>query len=90
MHGKNDLDNKPCPHMRVLVSAWLDGKVTGLAKWYVEWHIKHCERCSASVPFFRGLHLRLEQLAVREPKAGLGEERWEKIEQAWEDVEQKR
>ena len=25
-------DLKPCPHMRTLVSAWIDGRVTGLAR----------------------------------------------------------
>ena len=89
-HKKNDYDKKPCPHMRTLVSAWLDGALTGFAKWYVEWHMKHCERCSESVPFFQGLHHRLEDLATKDKAPDLGADRWEKIEAAWAEADRKR
>ena len=90
MHKTSDFDKKPCPHMRMLVSAWLDGALTGIAKWYVEWHMKSCPRCSASIPFFQGLHHRLEELAQRDDVPDLGAERWERIEEAWAERDMKR
>jgi hypothetical protein len=88
MHKTDEWDKKPCPHMRTLVSAWLDGRLTGIARWYTEWHVHHCPRCGESVPFFRGLHRRLEALA-RVPAGDLGADRWSKIEKAWEDMDNK-
>lgn len=49
----NDL--KPCPHMRTLVSAWIDERLTGLARWYTERHIQGCRQCQFSLPFLRGM-----------------------------------
>jgi len=90
MHKLTEDDKKPCPHMRTLVSAWLDGALTGIAKWYVEWHMKTCPQCRSAVPFFRGMHHRLEELAHKGDVPNLGEERWEKIEKAWAEMDQKR
>jgi len=90
MSAQHEEDNKPCPHMRTLVSAWLDDRLTGLAKWYVEWHIKHCKQCSKSVPFFRKMHGRLENLAAKGSAVALDPARWDKIEKAWEETDQKK
>lgn len=93
MSHKVDPNNlKPCPHMRTLVSAWVDGKLTGLARWYTEWHVRDCPQCQASLPFLRSLSARLNALPAPSPSqesaAGtLAEERWAKIEASWEQTE---
>lgn len=84
-------DLKPCPHMRTLVSAWMDGKLAGLAKAYTEWHVRHCPQCGASLPFLRGLSERMRHLAEarRERSLELPKERWAEIEAGWDKVDEK-
>ena len=86
-HAINENDLKPCPHMRTLVSAWIDNRLTGIAKWYTEWHVKHCPQCQSSLPFLRSLHERMRQLAGRGDET-IPELRWAKIESAWEKLDE--
>ncbi len=79
----NPHDLKPCPHMRILVSSWLDGALAGFALWYTEFHIAHCPQCRSSLPFLRTLHSRLAQMGANSPEAALAPERWEQVEAAW-------
>lgn len=81
----NDL--KPCPHMRTLVSAWLDNQLHGLALWYTKRHVAHCRRCQSSAPFLRTMHSRLRELGEPDPEALLTPDRWEKVENAWDQAE---
>ncbi|HEX5323563.1 MAG TPA: zf-HC2 domain-containing protein [Capsulimonadaceae bacterium] len=92
LHKIDPNNLKPCFHMRTLVSAWVDGKLTGIAKWYTEWHIKHCPQCQCSLPFLRGLHDRLQSLATQprgedEAESQLSEPRWSHIEEGWDKVD---
>jgi hypothetical protein len=57
-------DLKPCPHMRGLVSAHVDGNLHGIAEWYTDLHIKGCPQCQASIPFLKSLKDRLSDLDV--------------------------
>lgn len=86
-HKSNANDLKPCPHMRTLVSAWVDGRLTGLAKWYTDWHIKHCPQCQSSLPFLRSLHERMRELSERGADT-IPDERWTRIESAWDRVDE--
>jgi hypothetical protein len=92
LHKTDPNDLKPCPHMRTLVSAWVDGKMTGIAKWYTEWHVKHCPQCQSAIPFLRSLHERLQSLGSQETSQGgpsqeLPELRWSRIREAWDKVD---
>jgi hypothetical protein len=88
LHKFDPANVKPCRHMQTLVSAWVDGKLTGLARWYTAWHVKSCPQCQASLPFLRTLHFRLSALGKdADPKSQLSEQRWEAVEAAWSHSE---
>lgn len=76
-------DLKPCRHMQTLVSAWVDGKLTGLARWYTEKHVQGCPQCQSSLPFLRSLHFRLSGLGKAQTPERLSEKRWEAVHAAW-------
>lgn len=83
-HNPNDW--KPCRHMRTLMSAWMDGALSGLARWYLERHVADCPRCRAALPILRSLHNRLHSLECL-PEAALSAERWAAVEAAWEKAD---
>ncbi len=84
MAHKFDPSNvKPCSHMETLVSAWVDGKLTGIARWYTALHVKGCPQCQASVPFLRTLHFRLSELGQKPASEKLPDTRWQAVEAAW-------
>ena len=86
---KNDpADLKPCPHMQTLVSAWLDGALTGLMRWYTEWHVAHCPRCTDAVPVLRVLRARLRRLSEVPPDPALTPEQRNAVEAAWQRADQ--
>lgn len=87
MKKMNPSDLKPCPHMRTLVSAWMDEKLTGLARRYTEWHVQSCPQCQSSLPFLRGMRARLLRLGERPANSALPPERWERVEAAWAQAE---
>jgi len=92
MLRKDPNDLKPCRHMRTLVSAWIDGRLSGVACWYTWWHIRHCRQCRAAVDFLRALRGRLSALrassaAVAPATAGLTSEQWAGIEAAWDRID---
>jgi len=87
MKKLDSADLKPCPHMRTLVSAWIDDRLTGLARWYTERHIQGCRQCQSSLPFLRGMRARLLRLAAPPPDAALAPERWLQVEAEWERAE---
>ena len=80
---------KPCWHMKTVISALVDNKVTGLLKQYATWHISHCPRCQAALDALRAMHGRLLTLAAK-PDGGstaLSDERKSRLEAAWDAVE---
>jgi hypothetical protein len=91
-HDPDDL--KPCPHMENLVSAWVDGKLTGLKLWYTRWHVGQCARCKPAVPVLEALRDRLRRLAEHDTErhtdeyAALTPDRRAALEAAWERVDQ--
>ena len=88
MPPKADPHNlKPCRHMQTLVSAWVDGRLSGLARWYTEKHVKDCPQCRASVPFLKSLHFRLSSLETKPAQDTLTEPQWQAVEAAWEQAE---
>ena len=86
-HDPNDW--KPCWHMRTLMSAWVDGALSGLARWYLERHVTGCARCRAALPILRGLHDRLHGMGDA-PDVALSTERWAAVEAAWERADRER
>ncbi len=84
--GSEDL--KPCAPMRTLVSAWTDGTLRGLPRWFTEAHIKGCPQCQASLPFLRSLKARFGELAETGPvPEPLTDTRRRAVEVAWEQAE---
>ena len=85
---KQDPDDlKPCPHMETCVSAWLDGALNGLLRWYTEWHVAHCRRCADAVPVLRALRARLRRLSET-PSDPLTPERRAAVVSGWERADQ--
>lgn len=89
-HKIDPTNLKPCGHMQTLVSAWLDGRLTGLARWYTEKHVKDCPQCQASVPFLKSLRFWLRDLGTKPAAETLSETRWQAVEAAWKQSEQQR
>ena len=104
-HKIDPTNVKPCWHMQTLVSAWIDGRLTGLARWYTEAHVKDCPQCQVSVPFLKSLHFRLSDLGQKPAqdtptkdtptkdmltKDTLTEQQWQAVEAAWEQAEQQK
>ena len=88
MTHKLDPNNvKPCRHMETLVSAWADGKLTGLARWYTALHVKGCPQCQSSLPFLQTLHFRLSALSQTPTPEKLPDTRWQAVEAAWAQAE---
>ena len=88
MAHKLDPNNvKPCSHMETLVSAWVDGKLTGIARWYTALHVKGCPQCQSSLPFLQTLHFRLSALAQSPAAEKLSDTRWQAVEAAWTQSE---
>jgi len=84
MPHKLDPNNvKPCRHMETLVSAWVDGKLTGIARWYTALHVKGCPQCQSSLPFLQTLHFRLSALGSTSVPEKLSDPRWQAVEAAW-------
>lgn len=80
---------KPCWHMKKIISALVDNKVTGIIKSYATWHIGHCPRCQAALTALRELHTRLLGLASKPDAAPpvLSDDRRSRLEAAWDAVE---
>lgn len=97
-HKVNPDNLKPCAHMQTLVSAWLDGHLSGLARWYTARHVRGCAQCQASLPFLRGLRARLLALPgdgsasdtpdpLPVPAPTLTPQRWNAVEAAWQQAD---
>jgi hypothetical protein len=80
-------DLKPCSHMRTLVSARVDNKLSGLAGWYTDHHIKGCAQCQASIPFLTSLKERLLELESDGSDDRLQATRMESIEQNLQKID---
>ena len=85
MFKQDPYDLKPCPLMQTLVSAWVDGILSGLTRRYTEWHVAHCPRCTAAVDALRVLRARLRRLSGTPVADGdvLTPERRDAVEAAW-------
>jgi hypothetical protein len=94
-HTVDPTDVKPCPHMRTLISEWMDAKLTGIKRWYTEQHIRGCAQCQASLPFLRSLQVRLRSLTSDKPPKDveddtrLGPEHWSAVHAAWDVLDRK-
>jgi anti-sigma factor RsiW len=93
-HKKVDESNvKPCSHMETLVSAHVDGKLSGVQKWYTETHIAGCKQCQASVPFLQALRSRTLMLGAEDinenaaQECHLAQDRWVNIEKEWDETD---
>ena len=81
MKKLDSTDLKPCPHMRLLVSAHIDSMLPGIADWYTRQHIKGCPQCQASMPFLASLKSRLGELDSNSTGAtALSQERLDVVE----------
>jgi len=87
MHKLDPNNVKPCRHMETLVSAWVDGKLTGIARWYTALHVKGCPQCQSSLPFLQTLHFRLSELGQTPAPEKLSDPRWQAVEAAWVHTE---
>ena len=78
--------DKPCRHMRGLVSALADGALSGLARWYTVRHVAGCPQCSNALTYFQALKSRLRFAAA--PPRPLTPAHWQAAEAAWEEADQ--
>jgi hypothetical protein len=83
----NPGDVKPCWYMRTLVSAMMDGQLSGFMLKYTEWHVSGCPQCQTSLPFLRALHGRLFELGRTDDVFSLSPERREGLESKLDHVE---
>lgn len=80
---------KPCPHMKNLLSALADGSLTGLARWYAENHTSRCPGCSNALSGLSMVRERIRALGVPSGEVlQLSSEHWASIETAWEEADQ--
>jgi hypothetical protein len=73
--------------MRVLVSASVDGQLSGIAAWYTKVHIAHCAQCASSIPFLTSLRDRLHGLDGPSATEHLDEDRWTRLCQMLDEVD---
>ncbi|MEO7717803.1 MAG: zf-HC2 domain-containing protein [Capsulimonas sp.] len=86
---------RPCWHTRSLLSALVDGELTGWVRKYVQWHVAHCPRCLAALDALKQLSQRLRGLGEPASLAAdnkiqaptLSADRWTAMEAAWEKAE---
>lgn len=81
---------KPCPHMKILLSALADDTLTGVMRWFTEQHARGCTRCGSAVVHLRELRTQLRTLNTSSPIAGelrLSEERLTAVEVAWNRID---
>jgi hypothetical protein len=74
------------------VSAWVDNKLTGFSLWYTRWHVRHCPRCTDSLPVLNALRARLRRLSDMPPldediAPALTPERRVAVQAAWEQTD---
>lgn len=85
---KRGTDERPCPHMKTLLSALADGSLTGLARWYAEHHAQRCPGCGSSLVNLKTVRERIRTLGVPDGDTlQLSEDRWAAIEAAWDAQE---
>jgi predicted anti-sigma-YlaC factor YlaD len=77
--------DKPCPHMRSLVSALADDALSGLARWYTRQHVAGCPQCRNALTYYVTLKTRLGTIAA--PLVPLPPDRWTAAEAAWEEAD---
>ena len=77
--------DKPCPHMRSLVSALADDALSGLARWYTKHHVAGCPQCRNALTYYQALKTRLNTIAA--PPTPLTPDRWTATESAWEEAD---
>ena len=78
-------DDKPCWHMRSLVSALADGALSGLARWYTVHHVAGCPKCGHGFAYFQALKSRLHFASA--PAPPLTPAHWVAVEAAWEEAD---
>ena len=77
--------DKPCRHMRSLVSALADGALSGLARWYAVHHVAGCPRCGRGLAYFQALKSRLH--FAFPPAPPLTPAHWVAVEAAWKEAD---
>jgi predicted anti-sigma-YlaC factor YlaD len=78
----------PCWHMRALLTARADQRLSGLIKSYVELHLSQCAQCRAALESLLALRERL--IALRSaPSTPLSPERQEQINAALSELIQR-
>lgn len=85
MFKHNTHSDKPCPHMRGLVSALADNALSGLARWYTVHHVAGCPQCRSALTYFQMLKHRLRFAAA--PTRPLTPEHWQAAEAAWQEAD---
>ncbi|MDR3707434.1 MAG: hypothetical protein P4L33_03975 [Capsulimonadaceae bacterium] len=76
--------------MESLVSAWIDGRLIGLSRWYTEYHVRTCPQCTASLPFLFLLKARLAALpgdTTPDIAPTLPARRWTAVAAEWERLD---
>lgn len=83
-------DTKPCPHMRLWVSAWADSALSGLARWYTQWHVAACPQCQKGLHSLSAVRDRLRVLEAERAAPPLTPDRRAAAEFAWEEADREK
>jgi hypothetical protein len=94
LHRQSDED-RPCRHMRVLISGEADGTLSWVFAWYTHQHLKGCARCRRGLQNLIALRDKLrslgspeireadlnERLALTPERRALVESEWSRIDE---------
>ena len=84
-------DASPCWVMGSWVSAFCDGSLPALVRWYAQLHVSRCPQCARAIAAFRSVRERLRlhrEVIVAQERSGLSPERWKAVERAWAAADQ--
>ncbi len=81
---------KPCRHMARLVDSLADESLHGVARWYVELHIKSCRQCYSTFVSIRKACEQLQVLRNKEVPVNLSAESQSSLASLLDDVEKRR
>jgi hypothetical protein len=83
-------DANPCWVMGSRLSAFCDGSLPALARWYARLHVSCCPQCAGALAAFRKVRERLlrhREAVIAREGTGLTSDRWKALELAWAAAE---
>jgi Tfp pilus assembly protein PilN len=82
--------HRPCPHMKGLLSGYLDGSLKGILRWYAHLHVSGCPQCTSVLEDLRKMLEQLRGLKSPTTPATISPERALQWEQAFDAIDESR